>query len=139
MRTMLTIASAGGIALLLASGSAGTPPPELLHIAVTHEQPTAGRLFAGFAFTPVGDARITQVECDATIGHKQLRGRQHRFYADGVSGPAAVTCGWRIPTGTGRKRLSLTPQEGRACVMLVQGGGQSTTVCSPVLSWRIKP
>ena len=34
-----------------------------------------------------------------------------------------MTCGWRIPAGAGRKRLSLTPQEGRACVMLVQGGG----------------
>jgi hypothetical protein len=135
----LAIAAAGAAALVLATAAAGVPPSIIVRIAVTHGQPAAGTPYTGLAFTPVGGARITKVVCDAHIGRTQLRGRQQRFYADGVSGSAVVTCGWRIPAGTAGKRLSLSDSDGRACVFLVQEGGQSSTVCTPVLSWRIKP
>jgi hypothetical protein len=105
---------------------------------VTHEEPVAGRLFSGLAFTPVG-ARITQVVCDARVGRKQLRGREQRFYSSGVPGPAAVTCGWRIPPRAGGKLLRLSSDEGRAWVFLKQFAGQSTMIGTPVISWHIKP
>ena len=140
MRALLLVTAAGAlVGVALGTAAAGPPPPQLLRLAVTHQQPTPGLLFTGLAFTPVGGARITQVVCDARIGRKQLRGRQQRFYSEGVWGPAAVTCGWRIPAGTRGKRLYLSGQDGRAWVFLDQGTGQSTTVGTPVLHWQIKP
>lgn len=124
----------------ICDSSCPQPPPIIVHIAVTHKHPVAGRRFTGLAFTPVGGARITRLVCGAQIGNKRLRALKQRFYAGGVPGPAAVTCGWRIPAGAGGKRLSLAAQDGRACVFLVQEGAQSTTeVCGPVVSWHIKP
>ena len=143
VRTVFAIAVAVGVgSLVLASASAGPPPPILLHIGVTHEQPTAGRLFTGLAFTPVGGAHITQVACDAKVGQKKLRGRQQRFYQD--EGPPLVTCGWLIPAGAGGKRLhplgdGKPGDGGRAFVFLDGPGGTQTTIGTPVLSWHVQP
>jgi hypothetical protein len=139
MRLLLAIGLASIAAgLLLASASAGPPPPTVLHIGVTHEQPTAGRLFTALTFTPVVGAgvRITQVVCDARVRHKDLRGRQQRFYD--ASNLIAVTCSWLIPDGAGGKRLRLSGDEGRAWVFLNQGE-QQTTIGTPVLFWHVQP
>jgi hypothetical protein len=134
---MIAIAVAAGVALLVGSASAGPPPPILLHVGVTHEQPKAGRLFTGLVFTPVGGARITQVICDAKVGQKELPGRQQKFYEDG--GPPVVTCGWRIPADAGGKRLHLSGDEGRADVFLLGPGTTQTTYGTPVLFWHVAP
>jgi hypothetical protein len=145
MRSLFaTVVVVGVASLVLASASAGPPPPVLVHIGVTHEQPTAGRLFTGLAFTPVGGAHITQVICDARVGRKELRGRLQRFYQDG--GPALVTCGWLIPAGGGGKRLHLVgdgrPGDGGRAFVFLSGPGTGTTpttIGTPVLFWHVRP
>ncbi len=129
-RVGLTLAvGALGIAGLVATASASPPPPLLVRIALTHAQPVAGERFTGLAVTPLGTARITRVYCDALLPRRTLTGRLQRFYADGVDGPAAVSCAWRIPTGAHGKKLRLP----RPCVLTTQG-----TICSPAFSWRVK-
>jgi len=140
VRTAFAIAVAAGVAcLVLASASAGPPPPTLVRIGVTHEQPRPGRLFTGLTFAPVLGARvrITRVVCDGKVGHKELRGRQQKFYDAGATSVTAVTCSWLIPAGAGGKRLHLSGNEGRAWVFLTQGSGQQTTIGSPVLFWHV--
>jgi hypothetical protein len=84
------------VAGVLSASVAAVPPSIHARIAVTHARPVAGKVFTGLTATPA-DERIATMTCDATIGRKTLRGRLNRFYAEGVAGPAAVTCGWKIP------------------------------------------
>jgi hypothetical protein len=86
------------LAGVLPASVAAVPPSIHAHIAVTHTRPVAGKVFTGLTATPA-DERIATMTCDSTIGRKTLRGRLSRFYASGVAGPAAVTCGWKIPPG----------------------------------------
>jgi hypothetical protein len=128
MRIALALGIAGVVAAgLLASASAGPPPPPLAYVAVTHARPVAGHWFTGVTVTPRGTSSIRSVNCDATIHRANLHGRVQRFYAEGVDGPAAVACGWKIPA-TARGPL-------RAQVAVVTSNG---TLTSPTLSWRIK-
>lgn len=128
MRIALAFGIAGVVAaVLLASASAGPPPPPLAYVAVTRAQPVAGQSFTGVTVTPRGTSSITSVNCDATIHGSNLHGRVQRFYAEGVGGPAAVACGWRIPANA--------PGPLRVQVAVVTSNG---TLISPTLSWRIK-
>lgn len=124
----LAVLSAGAV---LPSSGAAVPPPVLVRIAVAHGRPVAGNTFTGFAITPAA-GRIVTVSCDATIGRKTLHGRQQRFYVDGVAGPAAVSCGWKIPSSA-HGMLSA-----RATVSAIDGTEPRTIGPTPVTSWRVK-
>ena len=82
-----------------AASSAGPPAPLLITTAAAHAQPVAGHTFTGLTITPVSPARISSVDCGATLRGKFIAARLERFYAQGVAGPAAVSCSWKIPHG----------------------------------------
>jgi hypothetical protein len=119
-------------AAVLAARSAGEPPTLLVRFAATHQVPFAGRLFTGLTITSLS-THITQVNCDAKVGDKVLPGRQQRFFAKLVAGPATITCSWQIPAGAKGKLLHLSEQ-GHAYVFTASG----STLGSPAFSWRIK-
>jgi hypothetical protein len=133
MRLLLVFGLASLAAgLLLASASAGPPPPHLVSIAATHEQPVAGQLFTGLTITANPGTQIIDGHCSARAGRKLLRGRLQKFYAQTVSGPAAVACSWQIPTSASGKILRAT-----AYVLTAQEPNGFSR--SAPFTWRIKP
>ena len=80
----------------------GPLPPYLF--ATTRARPIAGKRFTGITVTYIA-TRIAEVQCHGSVGGKRLVARQRRFYEGGISGPAAVSCGWQIPKASAGKVL----------------------------------
>jgi hypothetical protein len=127
VKTAAIVFSAFGAAGALSGSVAAQPPPIMAHIALTHARPAAGTVFAGVTVTPGADGRIVSVACDATVEGKILHASHKRFYADGVDGPAAVSCSWKIPASA-RGRLAV-----RVGVTTSRGN-----ILAPLNSWRIR-
>jgi hypothetical protein len=113
----------------LAAAHAGPPPPADVRITSVHHRPVAGKTFTGVTITSLDTWGIATVTCDMMVGHKALQGHERAFYADGITGAAAVSCAWRIPARAAGKLL-------HGSISVVTGNG--TNVVSPVFGWRIK-
>ena len=107
----------------------GPGPRPLFHFATTRARPVAGKRFMGITVAYVATP-IAGVQCHGRVGGKRLVARQRKFYEGGISGPAAVSCGWQIPRASAGKLLhawarGFTPDGG------YWSSGKST--------WRVQP
>jgi hypothetical protein len=116
-------------ALVLTSASAGPPPPEQSVFGSSHRAPHAGKSFTGITVGYIAPYTITQVDCHARVGDRELVGREQRFYRNGIAGPTTVSCSWRIPKGSAGKTL-------RAWARAYTSNGFSGSGLS---AWRVKP
>jgi hypothetical protein len=132
MRAALVIViAAAAAALLFTTASLGQPPPLAFDFALTSTQPVAGTMFTGLVITPSSGTRIASVRCTAKVGRKVLPGRLLRYFAPQVTGPAAVSCSWRIPAKTRGKTLRVRQAYAVSSLGQERRGGP--------FSWRIKP
>jgi hypothetical protein len=122
-------APSSGTEEILVTVPIGPGPLPPFHFATTRARPIAGKRFTGITVTHIATP-IARVQCHGSVGGKRLVARQRKFYEGGISGPAAITCGWLIPkTSTGKLlhawARGFTPTGG------FWSGGKST--------WRVKP
>jgi len=82
-----------------ASSTAG--PLTSADVAYSHSRAVAGHWFTGLTISasPLDQASITSVDCGVVLRGKYIYARLKKFYAQGVSGPVAITCSWKIPRG----------------------------------------
>jgi hypothetical protein len=129
IRIALSLAVAG-VAALLAAQATAIPPPLKVRLAVTNVRPIAGKTFTGITVINL-QSQIMGMVCEATVGHKVLEGRVHRFYAPGAPAPAALTCSWHIPAGSKGKLLRLTKD-------FISASGNSSFPAGQAAPWRIR-
>lgn len=128
LRVAVAIGIVVGVALPVATASAGPPPSHAINIGATHAQPRAGHAFTGITVTNLG-TQIATVRCEVHIGGRYLNVRDQRFYSSSVYWPDAVSCTWHIPAGAEGRIVRAT-----VSVDTLTGGSYE----SRVYSWRIK-
>lgn len=73
---------------------------------------------------------LSGADCHGSVGRTALVQRRQKFYAVGISGPAAITCEWRIPKTATGKLL-----RGWAQGLTASGGTQGSGL---PYTWRVR-